>query len=298
MEKKILITGAGGMLGTDLGAVLEKAGYGVVGYARDQLDVCHLLSVKNCLASEQPEYVIHTAAATNVDECQRQPDLGYAVNTVGTWNVALACLEANAVIIYVSSCGVFDGSKAEPYTEFDCPAPLTHYHRSKYQAELIVAKHCPKHFIVRPGWLFGGDITHRRNFIEARRREALCKPELFSAKDKFGSPTYTVDFAEQVLYLLQSGAYGTYHVANDGFASRYEYVSEIIKCLALPTKVLPVGSDAFPRAAPVPAWEALDNYCLRLRGLLKMRPWQQALEDYISNRLLAAINDDNNKVIR
>lgn len=286
---KILITGAGGMLGSDLGPVLEQAGHEVVSCRREELDICQLQAVRDSIAAARPGWVIHTAAMTNVDECERQPDLAYRVNTVGAWNVALASEDAGAVMVYVSTCGVFDGAKAEPYTEFDPPAPRTHYHHSKYLGEQVVARHCSRHFILRPGWLFGGSVQHRRNFVEARRREALAKPEMVSAKDKFGSPTYTVDFARQLEVLIPSGAFGTYHVANTGFASRYEYVAEIIKCLELPTRVRPVGSEAFTRAAPVPSWEALDNYCLRLRGLHTMRPWQEALEDYITKRLVPEI---------
>lgn len=286
---KVLVTGAGGMLGSDFCTTLAKAGYEVAAYTRDKMDVRQLDQVKNSIAAEQPDCVIHTAAFTNVDECQRNPETGYAANALGSWNVALACADVDAAMVYVSSCGIFDGAKAEPYTEFDQPAPLTHYAKSKYIGEQLTATHCRKHFIVRPGWLFGGSINHRRNFVEGRRREALSKPEIASAKDKFGSPTYTVDFAQQVMELIESKAYGTYHVANIGFASRYEYVGEIIKQLALPNEVRAAESSAFPRSAPVPAWEALDNSCLKLRGMLKMRPWEQALKDYVINRLLPEV---------
>jgi dTDP-4-dehydrorhamnose reductase len=277
------------MLGSDFGMVLAGAGHTVVAYPHEKLDVRRLEQVTHFVSLERPDCVIHAAALTNVDECERNPEISYAANTVGTWNVALACSQLDTLVVYVSSCGVFDGTKAEPYTEFDQPAPRTHYHQSKYLGEQFVEKLCKKYFIVRPGWLFGGSTQHRRNFVEARRREALAKTDLVSAKDKFGSPTYTVDFAEQVIELIHSGAYGVYHVANIGFASRYEYVSEIVKGLALPATVRPVGSDVFPRSAPVPAWEALDNLCLRLRGILRMRPWQEAMQDYVTNRLLQEV---------
>lgn len=278
------------MLGSDFGLVLAQSDHEVAAYPREKMDVRRLDPVRHLISSEQPDCIIHTAAFTNVDESERNPETAYAANTLGTWNVALACMETGAVMVYVSSCGIFDGNKVEPYTEFDQPTPLTHYHRSKYLGEQLVIRHCPRHFIVRPGWLFGGSHRHRRNFVEARRREALAKTEIVSAKDKFGSPTYTVDFARQVLELIETKAYGTYHVANVGLASRYEYVSEIIKHLALPCQVRPVGSDFFPRSAPVPMSEALDNACLKLRGILQMRPWEEAIEDYVKNRLLPEIS--------
>lgn len=278
------------MLGSDFSMTLAASGFEIANYPRDKMDVRRLDRVRHLIAWERPDCVIHAAAFTDVDESERNPETAYSANTVGTWNVALACTESDAIMVYVSSCGIFDGLKGEPYTEFDEPDPLTHYHRSKYLGERLVASHCQRHFIVRPGWLFGGSMGHRRNFVEARRREALAKAEMVSATDKFGSPTYTVDFAEQVIDLVLSKAYGTYHIANIGFASRYDYVSKIIKALALPNEVRPVGSNFFPRSAPVPDWEALDNTCLRLRGMLKMRPWEQALADYVESRLLLEIS--------
>jgi len=287
---KILVTGAGGMLGSDLCRVLEGYGHEVAAYARERLDVRELKQARELISLERPRCVIHAAAFTNVDESERNPDTAYAANTLGAWNVALACAQFDATLVYVSSCGIFDGQKETPYTEFDEPRPLTHYHRSKYLGEQLVARHSARHFIVRPGWLYGGSLTHRRNFVEARRREALTKPEIVSAKDKFGSPTYTVDFARQIMELIETEAYGTYHVANLGFGSRFDYVREIIKHLGLPNEVKPVGSDHFQRAAPVPDSEALEDCCLRLRGILRMRPWQEALEDYVKNRFLPELN--------
>jgi dTDP-4-dehydrorhamnose reductase len=253
------------------------------------MDVRQLESVREAVSLERPDCVVHTAAFTNVDESERSPELAYMVNTLGSCNVALACADAGAVMVYVSSCGVFDGKKGKPYTEFDQPSPLTHYHRSKYLGEESVARFCRRHFIVRPGWLFGGNLQHKRNFVEGRRREAMSKHEIVSANDKFGSPTYTVDFAKQVLDLIETQAFGTYHVANLGFASRYEYVMETIRCLGLPNQVTAVESDFFPRLAPVPDCEALDNMCLRMRGILIMRPWPEAMQDYVRNRLLPEI---------
>ncbi|MCA1567956.1 MAG: dTDP-4-dehydrorhamnose reductase [Acidobacteria bacterium] len=287
---KLLVTGARGMLGSDFCLVLENSGHEAAAFARAEMDVSDLRRVRQVMESERPDCVIHTAAFTNVDESERNPDAAYTANTLGAWNVALACSEFDAVAVYVSTCGVFDGEKGAPYTEFDQPAPITHYHKSKYLGEELVAQHARRHFIVRPGWLFGGNVEHRRNFVEARRREALAKPEIVSAKDKFGSPTYTVDFARQVIELIRSEAYGTYHVANVGSASRYEYVREIVEQLGLPNAVRPVGSDFFPRSAPVPAWEALENTCLKARGMMIMRPWREALRDYVATRLSAEVH--------
>jgi dTDP-4-dehydrorhamnose reductase len=285
---KVLVTGASGMLGSDLCALWSGA-HEIAPYTRDELDVRDREAVRRVVGEEKPDVIVHTAAATNVDQCEREPDWAYAVNTVGTWNVALAAADIDACIAYVSTCGVFDGLKGAPYTEVDQPHPLTHYHRSKREGEGIVATICRKHFIVRPGWLFGGMPTHRRNFVANRLREASGKSEIVSAKDKFGSPTYTVDFAATLMRLIDAEAYGLYHLTNVGFASRYEYVREIIDVLGLPSTVRAVDSGFFPRSAPVPSCEALDNMYLRLQGFGTMRPWQEALRDYIATHFAAAM---------
>ncbi len=274
------------MLGSDFCRLLASSGHEAAPFSHAQLDVQNLKDVTEALASVHPDVVIHAGAFTNVDECERNPQTGYAANTLGTENVALACERVGATMVYVSSCGIFDGKKAAPYSEFDAPAPLTHYARSKFLGEEKTIQHCPKHFVVRPGWLYGGESSHKRNFIEGRRREAAAKPELSSASDKFGSPTYTLDFAKAVMALVGSGAYGLYHAANQGTASRFDYVRESISALGLSNPVNAVSSDSFPRSAPVPDWEVLDNACLKIRDIHQMRPWQDALQDYTHNRLL------------
>jgi len=272
------------MLGTDVSAVFKQKGVDVLEYSHAQMDIVNRETTRGIITTHKPDSVIHCAAFTNVDACQVDPDTAYAVNTVGTINVATACAEIGAVMVYISSCGVFDGQKAEPYNEFDTPRPLTHYHNSKYQGELYVRDFCSKYFIVRPGWLFGGHPAHRKNFVAARAREAATKSIIESANDKFGSPTYTYDLAKVLIELMQTDAYGVYHVANTGMASRYQYVSEIIHQLGLSNEVRPVDSGRFPRPAPVPDYEALDNMGLRIRGFPPMRPWQDALGEYFHTR--------------
>lgn len=290
LSMKILVTGASGMLGSDVYRFLEGAGYHVIAASRERMDVTQLPAVQRCLSEHHPDLVFHAAAHTDLDQAEREPDITYRINTIGTWNVALACARNRAQLVYVSTCGVFDGRKAAPYTELDSPNPLTHYHRSKYQAERRVAELVPEHFILRPGWLFGGRASHRRNYVANRYREALNRSVIRSATDRFGSPTYTLDFAASALEIVRSQAFGLYHVANSGACSRYEYVRNCLAGLGLATPLEPVTSDYFPRSAPVPAWEALDSYFLRLRGLAAPRPWQEALAEYVRARLQPELN--------
>lgn len=287
---KVLVTGADGMLGGDICLAFANAGYDVIRTNRMSLDVCDAESALRVIASERPDVVVHAAAHTDADAGEVSPDIPYRVNTIGTWNVALACARSGAQLVYISSCGVFDGTKTTPYTELDVPAPLTHHHRSKLEAERIAASLVHDHFILRPGWLFGGRGDHRKNFVAQRFREAAGKESIVSANDRFGSPTYTLDFANAALEIIASQAFGLYHVVNSAPATRFEYVTECVAALGLRTRVDPVTSDRFPRAAPVPRSEALDTYFMRLRGFKPMRPWREALTEYTRTRLLPELN--------
>lgn len=283
---KILVTGGDGMLGSDVCLTLAARGHEIVATNRSAMDVVDADAVRRVIGEAHSEVVIHAAAHTNADIGEVSPDIPYRVNTIGTWNVALACEREGAQLVYVSSCGVFDGEKSTPYTELDVPHPLTQHHRSKLEAERIVTQIVREHFILRPGWLFGGHAAHPKNFVAARFREAAGESSIVSATDRFGSPTYTLDFAIAALDIIQSQAFGLYHVVNAGVASRFDYVSECISALGLDTKIEPVTSDRFPRAAPVPQSEALDTYFMRLRGLPTLRPWREALHEYTQTRLL------------
>lgn len=192
-------------------------------------------------------------------------------------------------MVFISTCGLFDGKKDGGYDEYDSPNPLTIYAKSKYEAEKTIHSICPRHFIIRVGWLFGGNVNHKKNFIANRWSESKNKTEIVSANDKFGSPTYSMDVAKKIMEIVESGIYGTYHVANKGKCSRYDYVSKIVQLFEVDVKVKPVDSSYFPRSAPVPDSEAIENYNLKLMGKDDLRTWDKALEDYISHRFLKEI---------
>jgi dTDP-4-dehydrorhamnose reductase len=274
------------MLGSDWIPLLRAADHCVIATNRQTMDVTDLSRVREVVGREQPDLVIHTAAHTNCDQGEQQPDLPYKVNLVGTWNIALACGDVGSQLAYVSSCGIFDGQKSSPYTELDTPNPLTQHHKSKVLAEQIVSQQIREHYILRPGWLFGGRADHERNFVAKRHREALASDVLNSVSDRFGSPTYTVDFARAANRLIDARAFGLYHLGNQGACSRYDYVQGCLRALGRNNKLLPVDSEQFPRLAPVPVSEALENYFLRLRGFPPMRDWREAMNEYVSQRLL------------
>jgi dTDP-4-dehydrorhamnose reductase len=283
---RFLVTGSGGMLGSDSCSVFRARGHEVIAAGRAMFDVTDSSAVHGAITRVRPDVVFHAAAHVDADEGERSPDLAYRINTIGTCNVAVACARERVRLAYVSSCGVFDGSKATPYTELDAPDPLTQHHRSKWFGERVVASLIADHLILRPGWLFGGSAAHKKNFVARRYDEAAGKDSIVSAVDRFGSPTYTMDFAAAALDIIEGGYSGIFHVVNDGHASRFEYVSECIAALGLPTKVNPVSSDSFPRSAPSPRSEALQSSMMKQHNLPPLRPWRDALHEYTKTRLL------------
>lgn len=291
---RLLITGARGMMGRDLSAVAEAAGHtvwptDVEHLARDpedRMDVTDLESVGRAMDEFGPDAVLHLAAMTHVDECEKNPDEAYRVNAVGTQNVALACRDRALDLVYISTGSVFDGTKPEPYHEFDTPNPRSVYSRSKFAGEQMVRELVPHHYVVRAGWMFGGGPEDKK-FVAKMIELARDRDVLRAVDDKFGTPCYTKDISRRCLELLGTGRYGTYHGANEGYCSRYEMARAIVEYARVENcRVEPCSSAEFPLPAPRPRMEAIEGLHARLIGLAPQRHWREALRDYIESVLL------------
>jgi dTDP-4-dehydrorhamnose reductase len=289
MARPILVTGAAGMLGTEIVPALAAAGHEIVPHTRAAAgSLTDFAAAARFVAEHSPSVVVHAAAETNVDLCQDSPDHAYGVNAVATGALAAAAAEAGAIFVYVSSSGIFDGTKDGPYHEFDQTSPLTVYADSKRQGEVLALQANPRTYVLRAGWLFGGSFSFKKNFVAARLREAAGKPSLSSATDKRGCPTYTADFAAFLVELLaKQPPFGIYHVVNSGSASRFDYVSAIMRLGRTGVPVEGVDSSQFPRRAPVPSNEALEMMMARIVGVTVLRPWEEALEAYLQASLPA-----------
>jgi dTDP-4-dehydrorhamnose reductase len=231
------------------------------------------------MAHLKPDIVIHCAAMTDVDGCARNPDLAYHVNAFGTQNVALACQRAGAAMVHISTNEVFDGTATEPYREFDPPRAINPYGASKLAAEQIASRLVNKLYIVRISWLFspGGN-----NFVSKIIALADHHSPLQVVTDEVANPTYAPDLAAAIARLIQTEHYGIYHLANEGYCSRYEFALEIMKQSgqeAVP--VLPITSDQFQRASTPPPFAPLRNTVGSALGI-SPRPWQEALGDYFA----------------
>jgi len=267
------------MLATDLARAAEARGHAVSAPAHGDLDVTRPAEVRAAVEGLRPDVVVQ-AVGLAVDFCQERRDEAMRVHAWGTACVARECERTGAAFVSVSTCGLF-GDDVRFYDEYDRPLLKTEYARSKHEGERLALDLCRRAFVVRPGWLFGGTPGHARNFVVRRWEEARRVPVVRSAGDKFGSPTFTEDLAARVLDLLDTGAYGLYHVSNAGGGSRYEYVRHIVEAFGLPTPVEKVDSSQYPRFAPVPACEMLENLNTRFLGLPSLPPWQEAIERYI-----------------
>ncbi len=278
--RRILITGGKGMLATDLTAQFTAAGrYEVFPLSRDDLDVRDAAGVDEAVVGLKADVVIHTAAL-HVDRCEEHPADAYHVNAWGTRTLARVCEQRGAILVYISTCGLF-GDEHKAYTEYDPVVLKTVYARSKYEGEVFVRQFCGRHFIVRPGWLFGGSPEHAKNFVFRRYEEARKSSVIRSVFDKHGSPTYTADLAGGIAGLLETDEYGTYHVTNGGGCSRAAYVRHILRCFGLSIEVEEVDSSHYPRRANVPDCEVLENLNLRFAGRDALPPWEEAVARYI-----------------
>lgn len=241
---------------------------------RDSLDVTDLKEVLNACWKYKPKIILHLAAEADVDRCEREPEHAYAVNSIGTYNMAIAARELDAKLIYVSTAGVFDGRKQCPYTEEDKPNPLNYYGHSKYLGELAVRGMLKNYIIARADWMFGGGRGKDKKIV-AKIIEQFNKPEIFGVDDNLGSPTFGKDLIAAIKRLIANNAVGLFHLANKGACSSYEFIKEMVDILGQDIKVRPVNSSFFKLDAARWANKSLDS------RVDLMRPWQEALKEYL-----------------
>ena len=283
---KVLITGAQGQLGRDLVDVfncIKDKDNEVFSLGKDQLDITESGKVLELISTIGPDIIINSAANTNVDGCELEPDSAYRVNALGSRNVAVASARTGAKLVYISTDYVFDGKAQRPYTEFDATNPMSVYGKSKLAGERYITGLHNKYFIMRTSWLYG---HHGHNFVKTMLRLAKGKDELAVVDDQVGSPTFTKDLAKFIVNLVQTELYGIYHVTNTGSCSWYQFVTTIFKMAGLDhVKVKPISTPELGRPAPRPAYSVLDHYCIRLECPTDLRPWEEALQEYISNQV-------------
>ncbi len=278
---KLLVTGAGGLLGR-AAVNLASRGHDCIGLLRQDLDVTDRPAVREAVHRAEPDAVIHCAAYTNVDESERNADLAFAVNAQGTEWVARAAREVDAQMVYVSTDYVFDGKKKTPYVEEDDPNPLSQYGRSKLDGEAKVRQVCTdSHTIVRSAWLYGpgtGFVDWVLERLEISERSA----PLHIVDDQVGSPTCVSDLARAILLLTEERFTGTVHFANKGETSWLGAARVIADFIGIEgARLSGTAMTDLGRAAPRPRYSALDVGKFEKATGSRVSPWDEALKNYL-----------------
>lgn len=277
---RTIVFGCKGQLGRNLMSVFGAEG-AAIGLDLPELDIANRYAVLSAMRQGAPDLVINAAAYTDVESAENHPEAAFRANDTGARIVAEAAAMQGVSVVYISTDYVFDGEKKTPYVPDDRPRPLNIYGQSKEAGERATRAASPKHFIVRTAWMYGPGGNH---FVEKICRAATVKPQLRVVEDEIGSPTSTHDLALALLALCRTGAYGTYHAANAGACSRYEMAREIVRLAQLKTKILPCSSAEYPTTAQRPRYSVLDSSALERQIGRKMRPWQDALKDYLAKK--------------
>jgi len=291
---KILITGSHGQLGKELIDILslmesetgpapaEYRDADIVGVDIDTFDVSNPAEV-DALAEIHKDHpfdlVIHCAAMTNVDGCETDHEAALKGNAIAAGNIARLAKKLGAKLVHVSTDYVFDGKATVPYTEWDLPAPVSVYGKSKWLGEQYVAAAYDRTFIVRTSWLYG---MHGNNFVKTIRKIATENERITIISDQVGNPTYANDLAYHILKIGVTDHFGIYHVTGGGICSWYEFAREIVRLSGIECEVAPVSSTEYVRPAPRPAYSAMDHVMLRATVGDGMRPWQEALASFIA----------------
>lgn len=279
---KLLVTGAGGMLGRAVVEAAGRLGHDVFAATHADLDVTDDGAVRRLHAQQRPRSVIHCAAYTDVDGAESDGAAALACNGAGAGNVAAAATEIGAHVVHVSTDYVFDGSKREPWLESDPVAPLGVYGETKLAGERAVAAANPSHAIVRTAWLFGAG---GRNFVDTMLALGADRDEVSVVTDQVGCPTWTGHLAGALVELAERPSEtGIHHIAGAGSCSWNELAVEVFDRAGIDCRVLPTTTDAFPRPAARPAYSVLGS---ERPAPLTLPRWQQGVAEYLATRVTA-----------
>ena len=265
------------MLGVDLCRVLSRNNE-VIGLDLGEMDVTKKEEVMSILPRLEPDIVVHTAAFTDVDGCEQEPEKAFLINGTGTANMVSACEKIGCPLAYLSTDFVFSGGKKGLYMEEDNPEPVNVYGKSKLAGEKEAAK-LENFFIIRTAWLYG---RGGRNFVTAILEKAGSQDILRVVDDQAGCPTYTVDFSEMLARVIECTSFGIYHISNEGTCSRFDFAMEILKAANIRgVEIIPVKSSEIISMARRPVNSALGNFHLEQQGFGNMRRWKLALKEFL-----------------
>ena len=288
---RMYVAGCGGMLGEafkagfESGYTLRCTDIDVNAAWLSYLDFRARDAYRADVRAFHPDVLVHLGAHTDLEYCETHPDDAYLTNTLSVEYAVGIANELHVPLVYISTAGIFDGTQ-DTYDDWDTPAPLGHYGRSKWAGEVHVTQSAERYLVCRAGWMMGGGPAKDKKFIQKLMQQLHAgSRELFIVNDKRGTPTYTHDFAANVRALVEHEYWGLYNMVCEGVTSRLEVAQVLIQMLGLQEQVtiMEVGSDHFAEEyfATRPDSERLINTKLRLRGLNQMRNWKVGLREYL-----------------
>lgn len=282
---KVLVTGAKGLLGSDLMRELEKRGIDAVGVDVQEMDITDAAACRKVITEAKPDAIIHCAAYTAVDAAENNRELCRRINGGGTRNIAEVCRDLDIKMMYISTDYVFNGGGETPWRPDDEREPLNAYGQAKYEGELAIEELLTRYFIVRIAWVFG---LNGKNFVTTMLRLGRENGAVSVVDDQIGSPTYTPDLARLLVDMIQTEKFGRYHATNEGLCSWYEFAVEIFKQAGLDgVKVTPVSTEEYtamyPNQAKRPMNSRISKEKLSENGFERLPAWQDALSRYLKN---------------
>lgn len=285
---KLLVTGAGGLLGSEVVECAQKINemnikqkctpvYEILGTTHGSLDITDRAAVLATVREFRPDCIIHCAAYTAVDKAEDEQEKCYAANVLAPQYMAEAANEIDCALLHVSTEYIFDGEGDQPYGADSEMNPINYYGMTKMLGEKAVREQCRKYYIARTSWTYG---KNGNSFVKTMARVAKTRPEVSVVDDQIGSPTYVKDVAEKILELVNSGAYGIYHLVNSGYCSRYEMTKYLYGLLDIETNVKPIKSSDYMAKARRPLNCRLSQNLLLNAGIEPLRAWNEALEEF------------------
>lgn len=275
---RVLVTGITGQLGYEVLKCLRERKIFGIGAGRAEFDLTDAEQTAQFVRKARPDAVIHCAGYTNVNRAEQETELCRAVNVQGTGNLARACREVGAKMLYISTEYVFPGEGEHYYETGDETRPLNAYGRSKRDGELAVSECMERCFIVRISWAFG---KNGNNFVKTMLSLGREKDEIRVVRDQIGSPTYTADLAPLLCDMIATDKYGIYHATNEGICSFAEFAQEIMRQAGLSAKIVPIASEEYPSPVVRPKNSRLSKASLDRAGFRRLPDWKDALARYL-----------------
>lgn len=272
----ILITGAEGNIGSYLCEDLNR-NHNIYSFNKKNLDITNKTQCTEIISNLKPDIVIHAAALSNIDLCERDETSAYTINTIGCLNVAYPCSLLDIPILYISCSNVYDGNKTSPYYETDLCTPINIYGKTKLAGEKLIRTICSKYFILRTSWVFGTKDCFVKNIVENK------DVPIFMCSSEISSPTYIKDLCNLIERILSSDMYGIYNCTNAGAVKKSLWVKTILDFINIKKDVIEIPENFVSNRALRPKCTILNTSLVKNCFEIEMPSWENALKNYLKN---------------